>query len=236
MTKDFNNEAADNDDSKRQSREAAIHIEIVREKERKKIAFEVHDELGQRLTAIKLKMFSYINKSQSTDRKQQERAENILKLIDETIDAVGDISTTLRPPILDSFGLAAAIQWLAEDFQKKSEIICELDIDHSIETNGNIKTTIFRILQEALTNILRHSKASKVNICFQKTDVYCQLIIEDNGIGISPDKLKSPNSFGLFGMNQRAQSLGGKIVFSGNNSGGCTTTLTVPASIRFEQD
>ena len=230
MTKDFNNEAADNDDSKRQSREAAIHIEIIREEERKKTALEVHDELGQRLTAIKLKMFSYIKKSQSTDRKQQERAENILKLIDETIDAVGDISTTLRPPILDSFGLPASLEWLVEDFNKKSNIRCDTDIDHSIEIDGNRKIIIFRILQEALTNILRHAKADKIKICFNKTGSYCRLTIEDNGIGIHPDKLKSPNSFGLFGINQRAKSLGAKLVFSGNKDGGSTISLTVPIS------
>ncbi|MDA3844749.1 MAG: ATP-binding protein [Candidatus Kapabacteria bacterium] len=229
-TQDLNKETAGHKLAKQKLSRLTDHLEIIREEERKNIAFEVHDELGQRLTAIKLYMFSYIKKSQSNDSKQDEKAGNILKLIDETIDTVGDISTALRPPILDSFGLAASIEWLAEDFQKKSGIVCDLDIDLSIETEEHNKVTIFRILQEALTNISRHSKASKVNIYFKKTDGYCQLTIEDNGIGIHPDKLKSTSSFGLFGMNQRAQSLGGKIVFSGNNSGGCTTTLTVPAS------
>ena len=150
-------------------------------------------------------------------------------LIDITIDRVGNISTKLRPDILDHFGLLAAIEWVTGDFQKRSGISCELIFDpEEMDVPGNIATVIFRILQETLTNAIRHSKANTVEVLFRELPDKYELFVTDNGVGISQEQIDAPSSFGLFAMNERARSVGGSVKISGIPDEGTEVYLEIP--------
>ena len=215
--------------SREQLRNLAAHLESVREDERKEIAFEVHDELGQELTALKLDL-SYLQKKMPINEEILiEKISEMKTLIDTTIDRVGNISTKLRPDILDHFGLLAAIEWATGDFQKRSGIECILIFEpEEINVEGHTATVIFRILQETLTNVVRHSNASSVEILFIEELEKYELTVRDNGIGITEDKMNDPNSFGLFAMNERARSAGGQLSISGSTNLGTTIRLVIP--------
>ncbi len=215
--------------SREQLRNLAAHLESIREDERKEIAFEVHDELGQELTALKLDLSWVESKLTSVEPKIKTKIIEMKELIDITIDRVGNISTKLRPDILDHFGLMAAIEWVTGDFQKRSGISCELVFDpDEINIYGNTATVIFRILQETLTNVIRHSKADTVEVLFsEKSDKY-ELLVKDNGVGIKQEQISAPNSFGLFAINERARSVGGQVKIYGQNGKGTEILLTIP--------
>ncbi len=217
------------ENSREQLRNLAAHLESVREDERKEIAFEIHDELGQELTALKLDL-SYLQKKMPTNETILiDKIIEMKNLIDITIDRVGNISTKLRPDILDHFGLLAAIEWATEDFQKRSAIESILIFEpEEINVEGHTGTVVFRILQETLTNIIRHSNATSAEILFIEEQQKYELTVRDNGIGISEDKINDPNSFGLFAMNERARSAGGQLFISGAPQSGTTIRLVIP--------
>lgn len=215
--------------SREQLRNLAAHLESVRETERKEIAFEVHDELGQELTALKLDLAWVGNKLPDIDPRIKTKISEMKDLIDITIDRVGNISTKLRPDILDHFGLLAAIEWVTGDFQKRSGISCELIFDpEEMDVPGNIATVIFRILQETLTNAIRHSKANTVEVLFRELPDKYELFVTDNGVGISQEQIDAPSSFGLFAMNERARSVGGSVKISGIPDEGTEVYLEIP--------
>lgn len=217
--------------SQEQLRNLAAHLESVREDERKEIAFEVHDELGQELTALKLDLSWIEGKLTDLQPVLKEKISEMKDLIDTTIDRVGNISTKLRPDILDHFGLVAAIEWATGDFQKRSGIRCELIFDpEEIKVDGDIATVIFRILQETLTNVIRHSKADTVEVLFsEKKDKY-ELKVSDNGVGIKKERIEAPESFGLFAINERARSVGGYVDIHGKEGKGTKIKLIIPKS------
>lgn len=210
-------------------RNLAAHLESVREDERKEIAFEVHDELGQELTALKLDLSWMEGKLTDLQPILKEKIVEMKDLIDTTIDRVGNISTKLRPDILDHFGLLAAIEWATGDFQKRSGINSELIFDpEEINVDSDRATVIFRILQETLTNVIRHSKADTVEVIFsEKKDKY-ELSVSDNGVGISQDRINAPESFGLFAINERARSVGGSVEITGQKGIGTKIKLIIP--------
>lgn len=215
--------------SREQLRNLAAHLESVREDERKEIAFEVHDELGQELTALKLDL-SYLQKKMPTNEPVLiDKITEMKNLIDITIDRVGNISTKLRPDILDHFGLLAAIEWATGDFQKRSGIESILVFEpEEINVEGHTATVIFRILQETLTNIVRHSNATSAEIIFIEEAQKYELTVRDNGVGISEEKINDPNSFGLFAMNERARSAGGQLFITGSKETGTIIRLVIP--------
>lgn len=215
--------------SREQLRNLAAHLESVREDERKEIAFEVHDELGQELTALKLDLSWVETKLIGVEPKIKDKIVDMKNLIDITIDRVGNISTKLRPDILDHFGLMAAIEWVTGDFQKRSGISCELIFEpDEINVYGNTATVIFRILQETLTNVIRHSKADIVEVLFREFDNKYELFVKDNGVGIRKEQISAPNSFGLFAMNERARSVGGFVEIEGIPNKGTEIRLSIP--------
>ncbi len=198
---------ADRDAQMRQSRDELralnASLQAVRESERTRIAHEIHDELGQRLTAIKLDVARALPPT-------TEDGAQVAKMIDETVKVVREISWELRPSVLDSLGLTAAIEWLGEDFQRRMATRCKVQVPEPapvIETE--VATQLFRICQELLTNIARHAGASRVEINFS-AGVALRLEVFDDGVGMKPRGLEQ-KSLGLLGIRERVHALGGKL-------------------------
>jgi signal transduction histidine kinase len=153
----------------------------------------------------------------------------MLEAIDETIHVVRKISTELRPGILDDLGLAAAIEWQAEDFQRRSGVSCAINVpEEDLDLSREQATAFFRIFQEILTNIARHSKAGKVWVHLEVQDGMVGLEVEDNGVGISPEALGRPHALGLVGMRERAAVFGGYVDISGIPGNGTTVVVRMP--------
>lgn len=209
-------------------RNLSAYLQRIREDERAKIAREIHDELGQALTAIKMDM-SYLFKKYNDHCSVSEKAESIFRVIDSTIQAIKRISTELRPGILDDLGLAAAIEWQVKEFEKRFNIKCHFHIDkEDVNIDKEVSTAIFRVLQEGLTNIARHAAATEVFInLYEDKDTLC-LAINDNGRGISVEDIRNPKSFGLIGMRERVRFLGGDFFIMGNPGKGTRIEIRIP--------
>ena len=210
-------------------RELSSRIQNIREEERTMIAREIHDELGQQLTALKMNL-SWINKKISNNNPEiTTKIDDSISTIDNTIQTVRKIATQLRPSILDDLGLVAALEWQTEDFQNrfniKSSFFC---IDSIIEINKDKATAIFRIYQESLTNVLRHSKATNLNTLLENDGQKIQLKIVDNGIGFNIDEITSKNTLGILGMKERANMFGGDYKISSELNIGTTITVSMP--------
>lgn len=190
-----------------QLHKVAQHIEEVRENERVSISRELHDDLGQALTAVKIDLASI--KQQVTDMSTVLKINKTSALVSDTIKTVQRITSQLRPQIIDDLGLETAIEWYTKEFEQRSRIKIFLDIDSSLVLAPDIALILFRIMQEALTNIARHSKANSVVIKLFRSKEKVNFSISDNGIGITDDKINSAKSFGIINMKERAASLGG---------------------------
>lgn len=209
-------------------RNLSAHLQQVREEERARISREIHDELGQALTAIKMDM-SYLFKKYNDHCSISEKAESIFRVIDSTIQAIKRISTELRPGVLDDLGLMAAIEWQVKEFERRCGIMCHLHIGtDDIDVDKDSSIAIFRVLQEGLTNIARHASATEVFVnLFKDRDGLC-LLIRDNGKGITEEDIKSPKSFGLIGMRERVHFLNGDFHIRGNPGEGTEISIRVP--------
>jgi two-component system sensor histidine kinase UhpB len=213
-------------------RALAARLQSVREEERARVAREIHDELGQALTAIKLESASLIRELAGVAKQQSKRAEIIAKLADETIHAVRRIATELRPGILDDMGLAAAVEWVAEDFQARTGTKVQLtlpEVDLIIDRER--ATALFRILQEILTNVARHANATHVNVRLVKEHGSLILEVHDNGKGVSKEELSAGRSLGILGMRERALLLGGKLAIGGAPALGTKVTVRIPGGL-----
>ena len=207
----------------------AGRLERVREEERKRVAREVHDQLGQTLTALKLDLGSLLQEIPGAAKRPSKRALSILELVDETIKTVRRISTELRPGILDDLGLVATVEWAAGDFEARTGAKCRLDLPHEdIALDSERATAIFRILQETLTNVTRHAEASEVKVRLAREDGELILDVHDNGRGIDGDKISSADSLGILGMRERAHLLGGELTISGVPQKGTTVRVRIP--------
>jgi PAS domain S-box-containing protein len=210
-------------------REFSSRIQNIREEERTMIAREIHDELGQQLTALKMNL-SWINKKVSNNNPEVSiKIDDSILTIENTIQSVRKIAIQLRPSILDDLGLVAALEWQTEDFQKRfnitSSFFCN---DSNVEMNKDKATAIFRIYQESLTNVLRHSKATKLNTHMEFDGKNLMLKIVDNGIGFNVNDIKSKNTLGILGMKERANMHGGEYKISSELNIGTTITLSMP--------
>ena len=213
--------------SRDELRQLSVYMENIRENERTNIAREIHDELGQQLTGLKMDV-SWISKKIGDDVSVRNRVNTMLVLIDDTVKTIRRIASDLRPSILDDLGLIAAIKWQSQEFEKRTGIRCKF-VSHFKDENleKSIATGIFRIYQEALTNVARHAHASEVNTILYRENGYYKLSIQDNGIGMSPDAL-SKKTLGLIGMNERALMIGGKLNFSSESGEGTLLELEIP--------
>jgi signal transduction histidine kinase len=150
-------------------------------------------------------------------------------LIDSTIYAVRRISSELRPGLLDDLGLRAAMEWQAKEFQDRTGITCEVAFNSILSISDQERaTTVFRIFQETLTNVLRHAEATKVKVCMKENQNALLLTVRDNGIGITKEQISNTKSFGLIGMQERAHLWGGKIEINGIIDNGTTVTVSIP--------
>jgi signal transduction histidine kinase len=214
--------------SREQLRNLSTHLQSVREEERQGVAREIHDELGQALTTLKLDL-SLLRDEIGSDAKEAEgRIASMVQICDATIKSVKRIITELRPRLLDDLGLTAAIEWLSEEFQSRTGIVCKLSILPSeILLDPERSTAIFRIFQETLTNVARHSGASRVDVLLRKVGENITLEVRDNGCGISDDQIRDSRSFGLIGMRERAKYFGGTLSMKGAPGSGTVVTVTL---------
>ncbi len=212
-----------------QLRALAARLQSVREEERAQMAREIHDELGQALTGIKLESVSLIRELPGDAKQQSNRAESIVKLADETIQAVRRISTELRPGILDDLGLVAAVEWAAGEFEARTGIKCCVSLpDAHIEIDPERATALFRIFQETLTNVARHANPTQVDVRLAEEDGSLTLEIHDNGKGIAEEQISAGSSLGILGMRERALLLGGELSISGAPDKGTAVRVRVP--------
>ena len=216
--------------SRRRLRELASHLESAREMERTRMAREIHDELGQALTALKMELHWCLKRLPTDDQELVEKAQKLPKLVDANVQLVHRISSELRPGLLDHLGLSAAIEWQAGQFQERTGIACDIVCEPSdIVLDHTRSTALFRILQETLTNIIRHAEASNVEIALRKKLDSVELTVADDGKGITQDEISDAKSFGLMGINERVYSLGGTVTISGSKDKGTTVWVSVPA-------
>ena len=216
-------------ESRGKLRNLAAHLQVVREKERERIAHEIHDELGQALTALKMDVHWIRRKLPENEDSLVEKTMTMSTLIDTTVHSVKRIISELRPRLLDDFGLSAAIEWQTEEFVKRTGIQCAIKSDpEDIILDEARSVAIFRIFQETLTNITRHADATRVRVSLKKNASAIEMRVSDNGKGISKKRLSKPESFGIIGMRERAHSFGGKLVVTGARGEGTTVAVTIP--------
>ncbi len=215
--------------SEEELRNLTAHLHKVTEIERTNIAREIHDELGSSLTVLKMDLSWLKMKIPESSLQLTERIHEMISLIDKTIKTMKRISTDLRPGLLDDLGLAAAIEWQAQEFQKRTGISSEIYIvPNNLTFDKDLNTAIFRIFQETLTNIARHANATKVKSSFILKNGEIELKVQDNGRGIAEDELSNPKSFGIIGMRERVKIFGGNIIIEGNPGKGTLVTVRIP--------
>lgn len=209
------------------------HLHTIREEERTYIAREIHDELGQQLTALKMDASWLLKKINPSEKAQLEKLTDMVNLIDDTVKDIRRISSDLRPGILDDLGLLAALEWQCNEFEKRTGITCVLKSENAINLlEKHIAIGIFRIFQEALTNITRHAHASAVHANIVQKDKCLYVIIQDDGVGFNVNEVKLKKTLGLTGMRERAHMFNGSIDIKSTIGNGTTLTLVVP--IRLE--
>ena len=215
-------------ETSRQLRGLTAHLQSVREEERTRIAREMHDELGQLLTAIKM------NCARLSARNDQPGLQTglrvVMDLVDQTIGAVRRLATELRPGILDH-GLPDAIEWQAREFEQRSEIACHVEYRAADEDlNPKCATELFRIFQEILTNVARHSGANQAWVTVVRDSGDMVMEVRDNGRGITPKEIDSRTALGLLGMKERASLIGGTVLIKGQPGVGTTVQVRIPLS------
>ena len=221
-------------DSQKQLKTFAAHLQTIREEERVVISRELHDNLGQILTALRIDLSRLIKKLNDNDKNMDihslaDHAAELMPLIDTSIQMTRKISRELRPRILDELGLVAAIEWQVEKFIKRTGVACTFHSDvQKIETEVSNKIAVFRIIQEALTNIARHAHASRVVVRIKQFDQSIIVEVKDNGSGINGNYISGTNSLGLAGMRERAVLLGGTLMIKGKPGEGTVVKLSIP--------
>lgn len=213
-------------------RDLALRDEAVREDERTGIAREIHDELGQGLTGLRIDLAGIARDLPRAPRGLRARIRAMVARLDGTIDSVQRISSELRPSVLDDLGLIAAIEWQAEDFQQRTGVRCQVDLNAQSEIDRPRATAVFRILQEALTNVARHAAAQRVEITLRVARGQIALIVGDDGRGITAAEAASPQALGLVGMRERALAWDGALEVRGEAGRGTTVTLRLPLERR----
>lgn len=214
-------------------RNLSKHLESAREQERLTIAREVHDDLGQSLTAIKFDL-AWLRRRMPAEQTRRigEKLEMTIKMVDSAIQSVKKISSRLRPEILNDLGLAAAMEWYLEDFERRTDIACDARIDAEVlgrqQADSELCTGIFRIFQEALTNVARHSNATEVFVSLTVSDGCIVFLLNDNGKGIEKEHINTSESFGLVGIRERVTAFSGQMHISGIPGKGTTLKVRLP--------
>jgi two-component system sensor histidine kinase UhpB len=214
--------------SRAQLAELSAHDEKVKEQERTRISREIHDDLGGNLTAIKMALALLARRLPDGDEFLTEKAAYVDSLVDRTIESIHRIAGDLRPSILD-IGLVAALKWQINEFEKQAGIACEFSTNQNeIDLHLDQATALFRIFQEALTNISKHAHASRVAVMLTRSNRNVRLEISDNGKGCATQDFDKPQSFGIRGMTERAIALGGDLSIGPGTEGGCVVAIKIP--------
>jgi signal transduction histidine kinase len=211
-------------------RQLAAYQEQIKEDERKRIAREIHDELGQNLMALRIDVSILQARTGTAHPILNEKVRYVLSHIDMSIKAVRAIINNLRPSVLD-LGLSAAIEWQVTEFQRRTGIECEVAMDDSLsdhDLDDSRATALFRILQESLTNVARHAQATLVQIGLHREGEFFTMRIADNGVGIFPGCRRKPNSFGLLGIGERVSTLGGHFTVESAPGAGTILHIAIP--------
>lgn len=219
--------------SREMLRALAARLQAVREEERISLARELHDELGQGLTALQIDLTWLDSQLQSAGQvgssALQDRIVALVPQVERLIETTQMISSSLRPGVLDKLGLVAAIEWLAEDFSKRTRLACEVMLpDEDIALDTGRAVALFRILQEAQTNVIRHAKASRVAVRLRAMPDELLLEVQDDGRGITPQQIANPNSLGLLSMRERAAVFGATVDFFSEPLRGTTVRVRLP--------
>lgn len=215
--------------SRAQLRDLAARLEAAREEERAHMAREIHDQLGQALTALKMDV-AWLKKRLPTRAQAVTRKRNAMAaLIDATMESMHRLAAELRPGVLDELGLPAAIHWLAHDWEQRTGIPCRAWVSSDdVRLEAGRSTAAFRILQEALSNVARHAGATEVEIRCSISAQGLELVVRDDGRGITDAELTASDALGLLGMRERAQTWGGEVSIRGDAKRGTTVTLRLP--------
>ncbi|MFQ5845425.1 MAG: PAS domain S-box protein [Planctomycetota bacterium] len=215
-------------ESRERLRNLAIRQQVVREEERALIAREIHDELGQALTGVKMDL-SWLQEKLPDGANLRERVGSMVAQLDTALEGVRNISSGLRPAVLDDLGLEAAIEWQAREFSKRVGMECGVRLEAGELTRDRGRdTAVFRILQESLTNVARHAAAARVDVDLRRAGADLVLTVRDDGRGIRPEEVSSSRSLGLIGMRERAGSFRGRVQVRRGAAGGTEVTLRMP--------
>lgn len=216
--------------SRRRLRELTSYLESARETERTRIAREIHDELGQALTALKMELHWCLKRLPKDNPELYEKVRTLPGLVDKNVHLVQRISSELRPGLLDHLGLSAAMEWQTGQYQDRTGLTCDILCEPTdIVLDRTRSTALFRIFQETMTNIVRHAEATYAEITLRDRDGFVKLKVTDNGKGITEQDITDPKSFGLMGIRERVHALGGTVTISGDRHKGTTVRVSVPA-------
>ena len=219
--------------SQEQLRDLASHLQLIREEEGSRIAREIHDELGQALTALKMDAHWLGLRLSSHQQVLVDKIKSMSMIIDTTVQAVRRISSELRPGLLDDLGLTAAIEWQAHEFCSRAGLQCSIRSEpEDIILDQSRSIALFRIFQEALTNIARHAHATRVEVILKENTDTVEMEVRDNGEGITAEQLAASRSFGILGIRERVHSLGGELRISGAPDRGTTVHVSLPIAAR----
>lgn len=214
-------------------------VELTNEERNKQLAREVHDQLGATLTMLKLGLATSREKSGAKDGAKDDipgaskaKFDGMIELADMALQSVKRVTASLRPSMLDTLGLVAAIKWHAKEFSRMTGIEVELAMPEGVQLDAERENYVFRIVQEAMTNTAKHANASKVTVQVRRTRRDLIVKVADNGIGLGPGSLQRHNSFGIIGMRERASYLGGKLTLASREEGGTLVSLKIPAEAR----
>jgi signal transduction histidine kinase len=201
----------------------------VREAERARIARELHDELAQGLTALKMDVSWLSGRLPPDDDRARSRVERMKGLVDSTVTSVRRLAHDLRPAMLDDLGLVPAIEHLLHEFSERTGVVVELDADaNALEFREPLTTSVYRMVQEALTNVARHARATEVRVAIRAEGDELTVTASDNGIGVSDAKLQSGKSLGILGIKERAHTLGGRAEIHSPVDGGTVVEIRIP--------
>jgi PAS domain S-box-containing protein len=224
--------------SREELRRLSHSLQAALEEERARIAREIHDELGSQLTAMKIELSMWADQLRASKRPPINKVERILASLDNSIQTIRRIASALRPSILDHMGLPTAIEWLANDFEQMSGLECRTKLDlpeGEPVLSAEQATSLFRIVQESLTNVARHARAHKIEITLKARPEHLAITIRDDGIGLAQEGLPATRSLGIIGMQERARAMGAKVHIYGIPRRGTTVEVDLPLVRRHEK-
>jgi PAS domain S-box-containing protein len=205
----------------------AKQASAIREQEKSRVARELHDELAQSLTAIKMDTI-WLKENSADSPQVSAKVAEMLRMIDGAVASTRRIASDLRPLVLDDLGLMPAIEWLVQNFQQRSGIACRLDADDDLELGEPYATAVFRIVQESLVNVAKHARASRVDVVVRPAEGGLRLNVQDDGTGFDTKSARKPGSLGLAGLRERAQLLKGTVVVHSAPGQGTTIDAFIP--------